>query len=102
MEQFLDFKGNIHLFENLSNHKMSNSTPISYLILKSPEEFSEKSTVIQQDENIILENLVQKYSADQNIENAIAIWDEIAKEFMSVVNIEVTGEDLQKVKFKFS
>ena len=78
---------------------MSNSTPISYLILKSPEEFNEKSTVIQQDENIILENLVQKYSADQNIENtnAIAIWNEIAKEFMSVVNIEVTGEDLRKV-----
>ena len=80
---------------------MSNSTPISYLILKSPEEFSEKSTVIQQDENIILENLVQKYSADQNVENtnanAIAIWNEIAKEFMSVVNIEVTGEDLRNV-----
>ena len=78
---------------------MSNSTPISYLILKSPEEFNEKSTVVQQDENIILENLVQKYSADQNIENtnAIAIWNEIAKEFMSVVNIEVTGEDLRKV-----
>ena len=76
---------------------MSNSTPISYLILKSPEEFSEKSTVIQQDENIILENLVQKYSANQNIENDIVIWNEIAKEFMSVVNIEVTGEDLRKV-----
>ena len=77
---------------------MSNSTPISYLILKSPEEFNEKSTVIQQDENIILENLVQKYSADQNVENAIAIWNEIAKEFMSVVNIEVTGEDLKNVR----
>ena len=77
---------------------MSNSTPISYLILKSPEEFNEKSTVIQQDENIILENLAQKYSADQNVENAIAIWNEIAKEFMSVVNIEVTGEDLKNVR----
>ena len=31
------------------------------------------------------------------LENANAIWNEIAKEFMSLVNIEVTGEDLRKV-----
>ena len=77
---------------------MSNSTPISYLILKTPEEFSEKSTVIQQDENVILENIVQKYKIDQNIGIADAkLWNDIAREFMSAVNVQINGEDLRKV-----
>ena len=77
---------------------MSNSTPISYLILKTPEEFSEKTSVIQQNENLILENIVQKYNMDQNVGIASAkIWNDIAREFMSAVNVQINGEDLRKV-----
>lgn len=76
---------------------MSNSTPISYLILKTPEEFSEKPTVIQQDENTVLETIVQKYKIDQDIGSAGSqIWNDIAREFMSVVNVQINGEDLRK------
>ena len=77
---------------------MSNTEPISYLILKSPDDFSDKTSVIQQNENDILEILVQKYKIDENVENASTkIWNDIATEFANVTNVQIKGEDLRKV-----
>jgi len=78
---------------------MANSTPISYLILKNPEDFNEKSSVIPQDEYTIIDNLAHKYRVDQSSGNVNAnakIWNEIAKEFMSFMNVETTGEALKR------
>merc|ERR1712018_855775 len=77
--------------------KMSHTEPISYLILKSPDDFSEKTSVIQHSENDILEKIVQKYKIDENVENAnIKVWNNIATEFANVTNIQIKGDDIRK------
>ena len=69
---------------------MSNSAPISYLILKSSEDELGKKVLLQ-DEDEILENLVQKYQIGNEIK-----WNEIVKEYTLMTSIGATVDELMR------